>query len=282
MATQIFQVLSSFLKHYTFSSILLIGGTETHIDSEKFSKHGGNIVIATPGRLEEIIDTVSIFNTKSLEMLILDEADRLLDMGFSKSISSMFSIFYLENLDILSSLPKQRRTGLFSATSTGEVKSLIRAGMRNPVSIQVTVEDKDGKSSNQKTPTSLSNYYTILPGDQKLLALINYLTEHTDKKIIVFFLTCAIVDYFEKILNLLPQMKGVKVTAIHGKMHQNKREKIYSDYTASSAGILLTTDLIARGVDIPDVDTILQYEAPQDPSFYVHRYLATIIDFVLF
>lgn len=257
LAGQIFAVLEKFMPSIPeLSSILLVGGTESSQDFEYFRINGGNIVVATPGRLEETMAHLPEFNVSKLEMLILDEADRLLDMGFEKSINT-----------ILKKLPKQRRTGLFSATQTSQVEQLIRAGLRNPAVIEVSVDSKNS----QATPATLNNYYMILEADAKLATLVDYLLHNSDKKIVVFFLTCAMVDYFYKILSELSQTSELQVIALHGQMPQNKRTSIYKGFLEATSSILLTTDLIARGVDIPLVDTIIQYDPPQDPSFYIHR-----------
>lgn len=155
LATQIYHVLEHFLKFLPqFTGQLFTGGYNPMIDIEKFKENGANIIVSTPGRLVDMFERRDdSFNfsahTKSLEVLVLDEADRLLDMGFEKSINT-----------ILSYLPKQRRTGLFSATQTKEVEDLIRAGLRNPVS--VTVKEKPtSQGHTQRTPAQLKNFYMI-------------------------------------------------------------------------------------------------------------------------
>lgn len=116
--------------------------------------------------------------------MILDEADCLLSLGFEKSLNSILQI-----------IPKQRRTGLFSATQTTEVVKLIRAGLRNPVS--VVVRDKNQRT---RMPASLENFYAIVEPDKKFQALIKFVDTYKDQKILVFFSTCACVDYFSYLL----------------------------------------------------------------------------------
>jgi ATP-dependent RNA helicase DDX55/SPB4 len=214
------------------------------------------LVLLFSGRLEDTLFRVKEFNTRKLEVLVLDEADRLLDMGFEKSLNK-----------ILSRLPKQRRTGLFSATQTSQVEALMRAGLRNPAIISVKVEDKQGQASTQATPTSLRNYFAMVEPDTKLAHLVRYLAQHPDRKIIVFVLTCAMVDYFGKILPEIPQLAERSASggihALHGQMVQKKRTAIYDEFVQSQNGVLIATDLIARGVDIPDVDCIIQFDPPQ-------------------
>ncbi|KAF2987538.1 hypothetical protein EK904_013211 [Melospiza melodia maxima] len=256
LAIQIDEVLSHFTKHFpTFSQILLIGGRNPMEDVEKFKEHGGNIIVATPGRLEDLfrrkaegLDLASC--VKALDVLVLDEADRLLDMGFEASLNA-----------ILDFLPKQRRTGLFSATQTQELESLVRAGLRNPVRISVK-EKGVAASSTQKTPTRLENFYMICKADEKFNQLVHFLRQHKQEKHLVFFSTCACVEYYGKALESL--IKQVKIMSIHGKM-KHKRNKIFTE------GILVCTDVMARGIDIPEVHWVLQYDPPSSASAFVHR-----------
>uniref|UniRef100_A0A2K5H716 ATP-dependent RNA helicase n=1 Tax=Colobus angolensis palliatus TaxID=336983 RepID=A0A2K5H716_COLAP len=221
LAVQIDEVLSHFTKHFPqFSQILWIGGRNPGEDVERFKQQGGNIIVATPGRLEDMfrrkaegLDLASC--VRSLDVLVLDEADRLLDMGFEASINT-----------ILEFLPKQRRTGLFSATQTQEVENLVRAGLRNPV--RVSVKEKGvAASSVQKTPSRLENYYMVCKADEKFNQLVHFLRNHKEEKHLVFFSTCACVEYYGKALEAL--VKGVKIMCIHGKM-KYKRNKIFMEF----------------------------------------------------
>ncbi|MEE6504142.1 hypothetical protein FKM82_005076 [Ascaphus truei] len=262
LAVQIDEVLSCFTEHFPqFSQILLIGGSNPVEDVRKFKEHGGNIIVATPGRLEDMfrrqadgLDLVSC--VKTLDVLILDEADRLLDMGFEASINT-----------ILGFLPKQRRTGLFSATQTQEVENLVRAGLRNPVRIAVK-EKGVAASCTQKTPTRLQNYYMICKADEKFNYLVGFLRQRKQEKHLVFFSTCACVEYYGKALEAL--VKNVTVMSIHGKM-KHKRNKIFTDFRKLNSGILVCTDVMARGIDIAEVNWVLQYDPPSNASAFVHR-----------
>ncbi|XP_071619156.1 ATP-dependent RNA helicase DDX55 isoform X1 [Heliangelus exortis] len=262
LAIQIEEVLSHFTKHFPrFSQILLIGGRNPMEDVEKFKEQGGNIIVATPGRLEDLfrrkadgLDLASC--VKSLDVLVLDEADRLLDMGFEASLNT-----------ILDFLPKQRRTGLFSATQTQEVENLVRAGLRNPVRIAVK-EKGVAASSTQKTPTRLENYYMICKADEKFNQLVHFLRHRKQEKHLVFFSTCACVEYYGKALESL--IKQVKIMSIHGKM-KHKRNKIFTEFRKLPGGILACTDVMARGIDIPEVHWVLQYDPPSSASAFVHR-----------
>ncbi|XP_068191450.1 ATP-dependent RNA helicase DDX55 [Antennarius striatus] len=262
LALQISEVTAQFIQKFPqFTQILLIGGSNPIEDVEKFKDQGANIVIATPGRLEDMfrrksdgLDLAS--SVKSLDVLVLDEADRLLDMGFEASINT-----------ILGYLPKQRRTGLFSATQTQELEKLVRAGLRNPV--RITVKEKGvAATSTQKTPSRLSNYYTICRAEDKFNSLVTFLRQHKHEKHLVFFSTCACVEYYGRALETL--IKKVTIHCIHGKM-KHKRNKIFADFRSLKSGILVCTDVMARGIDIPDVNWVLQYDPPSSASAFVHR-----------
>ncbi|KAM6241775.1 ATP-dependent RNA helicase DDX55 isoform 2-T2 [Spheniscus humboldti] len=168
---------------------------------------------------------------------------------------------------ILDFLPKQRRTGLFSATQTQEVENLVRAGLRNPV--RISVKEKGVAASNtQKTPTRLENYYMICKADEKFNQLVHFLRQHKQEKHLVFFSTCACVEYYGKALESL--IKQVKIMSIHGKM-KHKRNKIFTEFRKLPGGILVCTDVMARGIDIPEVHWVLQYDPPSSASAFVHR-----------
>ena len=251
LASQISEVLAEFLKDSDgrLNYQLFIGGNKVEKDIEKFEEHGGNIVIGTPGRLEDLLLGKSVGITqglnkfvtglKSIEMLILDEADRLLSLGFETALNT-----------ILGFCPKQRRTGLFSATQTSEVSSLIRAGLRNPA--VVVVKDESRTEDNQRTPSSLENFYLLCEAKTKLTVLLDLLSSRKSEKVMLFAATCACVDYFSLLLRHILS-SSFKLFSIHGKM-KKKRHKIFSQFRSSPTGIMICTDVMARGIDIPDVD----------------------------
>ncbi|XP_045175115.2 ATP-dependent RNA helicase DDX55-like isoform X2 [Mercenaria mercenaria] len=262
LAQQIFEVVRCFGKEVPDLSVsLVIGGKNNHQENENVA----NIIIGTPGRLEAMFEKKQGSQelarcVKSLEMLVLDEADRLLDLGFEASINT-----------ILSYLPKQRRTGLFSATQTAEVEKLIRAGLRNPVrvSIKEKARTQDSLSGDeiQRTPSTLKNYYMILNSDEKLNQLVAFIQSHRKQKIMVFLSTCAGVDYFSKILQ--PLLKKSQLYCIHGKM--KNRKKVISRFKSQGGGVLVCTDVMARGIDIPEVNWVIQYDPPTSAAVFVHR-----------
>ncbi|PNY26130.1 ATP-dependent rRNA helicase SPB4 [Tolypocladium capitatum] len=244
---------------------LLVGGTTTTAqDLSFFLRHSPNLLISSPGRLVELLSSPHVHCPQSsFEMLVLDEADRLLDLGFKQDLQG-----------IISHLPKQRRTGLFSASVSEAVSEIIRVGLRNPVKIEVRVKMKDGGIlEDRKTPASLQMAYMIKPASQKLPALSQLLERLpvTPQRSIVFLSTCAAVDYLQHVLpSLLPA--GFALIPLHGKHPAKVREKNFNRFlTSVSPTILLTTDLAARGLDIPQVDLIVQIDAPSDPKVFIHR-----------
>ncbi|EED92238.1 predicted protein, partial [Thalassiosira pseudonana CCMP1335] len=248
--------------------LLLVGGASVSAvahDLQQFQKLKSDIVIGTPGRVEDVLTRFDNIDVSELEVLILDESDVLLDMGFEVTLTS-----------ILSRLPRMRRTGLFSATNTSGVKKLcVKSGMRNPVVVDVAVSAivKSKGNSQQATPSSLTNYYIISPLDEKLSRLLSFLTQHSNEKVIVFFLTCACVEYYSSVLKELKlPCKGYEYEALHGKLVQKRREKAMERFREKTEGsALLCTDVAARGLDISDVSWTIQFDAPVDPSSYVHR-----------
>ncbi|KND03357.1 uncharacterized protein SPPG_02400 [Spizellomyces punctatus DAOM BR117] len=240
--------------------MLFIGGNNVQEDVQRFQREGAQVVIGTPGRLDDLLKRSAVFSTKELEVLVLDEADRLLDMGFEQTLTS-----------IIQRLPKQRRTGLFSATMSDALNQLVRVGLRNPVRVQVKVESLT-QQEEQCTPSSLEIGYVICTPEQKLVQLMRFLKREKDKKFIVYFATCACVDYFFKVLSNLPDLKEFSFHSLHGKMDPKRREAVYKKFTsAPSSSVLVCTDVAARGLDIPDVDYVIQFDPPQDPKSFAHR-----------
>lgn len=187
------------------------------------------------------------------EILILDEADRLLDYGFQKSLDT-----------ILSYLPRQRRTGLFSATQTKQLQDLIRAGLRNPVLVSVSVK------AQHSTPEELHNYYLISKNNNKLASLVTFFECKNIQKALLFLPTCATVDYWSGVFPTIFGKFSVPILSIHGKMKE-KRKKVLERFKKLERGLLICTDVLARGIDIAEVDWVLQWDPPANASAFVHR-----------
>ena len=287
LATQIFDVFSQFTSFYrSIRCILLVGGSSVEENINDFTENGGQIVVGTPGRIIDIKKKCLQFNLKKLEVFVLDEADTLLDMGFKDAINQIFSW-----------LPKQRRTGLFSATQTKETQELARAGLRNPVSISVRVQQKSGagnKDKNEKvqtmaTPSTLTNAFAICEYDHRPGFLVSFLQQHVNDKIIIFCATCACVEYYSLAFERLCKQdelfpKSFTVVGFHGKMVPKKRKGLYQRFVSvhSAGAVMFCTDVAARGIDIPDVDYIVQLAAPKDPDFFVHRCVLSVYSLLSF
>jgi ATP-dependent RNA helicase DDX55/SPB4 len=241
---------------------LLLGGTTTPAqDLSSFLKNSPNLLISTPGRLLELLSSPHVHCPQSsFEVLVLDEADRLLDLGFKDDLQK-----------ILARLPKQRRTGLFSASVSEAVGEIVRVGLRNPVKIAVKVKSAGG--DDKRTPASLQMSYLLTPASHKFPALFSLLSqlEPVPQKSIVYVSTCAAVDYFQHVLSAaLPAQ--FSLVPLHGKHPPNVRHKNFTRFiNAVSPTILLTTDVAARGLDIPQVDLVVQVDPPTDPKVFLHR-----------
>ena len=242
---------------------LLLGGSTTAAqDLSTFLKTSPNLLIATPGRLLEILSSPYVHAPQSsFEVLVLDEADRLLDLGFKDDLTRIINL-----------LPKQRRTGLFSASVSEAVDQVIRVGLRNPVRIAVRVKGANGVED-KRTPASLRMTYAITKPSHKLPALVTVLKELDPPPLrtIVYLSTCAAVDYFQAVLpTILPQ--DISLVPLHGRHPSNVRQKNFVRFSNSaSPTLLLTTDVAARGLDIPSVDLVVQVDPPSDPKVFLHR-----------
>ncbi|KAI0035944.1 P-loop containing nucleoside triphosphate hydrolase protein [Vararia minispora EC-137] len=266
LATQIHSVFQLFLQSQPDDApqypppLLLVSSNQSSPaqDVKRFLETGADIVIGTPGRVEEFLlgKGKNAVSTKELDILILDEADRLLDLGFHQCLTR-----------ILSCLPKQRRTGLFSATMTDAdaMSELVRAGLRNPARIVVKVQSKN---SNRLLPRSLKIYDMVCRPSEKLVQLSRIVEHetsvHNSARLIIYFATGACVDYFYRLFSL------------HGHLPPAARTKTLSSFTSapctpSSPALLLATDVAARGLDLPDVDVVVQFDPPSDTKAFTHR-----------
>ncbi|KAJ3788741.1 P-loop containing nucleoside triphosphate hydrolase protein [Lentinula aff. detonsa] len=253
LAVQIFEVLRSIGGYHSFSAGLVIGGKNLKDERERLSRM--NILVATPGRLLQHMDQTFGFESDNLKLLVLDEADRILDMGFSRTLSAL-----------LSHLPKPRQTLLFSATQTRSVKDLARLSLQNPVSIGVNAADDPSASS---IPTNLEQHYLVCTLDHKLSILWSFIKSHLQSKIIVFASSCKQVRFmFETFCKMHP---GMPLIHLHGKQKQTTRLSMYDKFTQSKHAVLFATDIAARGLDFPSVDWVLQLDAPEDADTYIHR-----------
>ncbi|KAL4398844.1 ATP-dependent RNA helicase Dbp4 [Malassezia pachydermatis] len=251
LAMQIFDVLRSIGGSHTFSAGLVIGGKDLKHEQDRLRKM--NILVATPGRLLQHLDQTVGFDASHLQVLVLDEADRILDMGFANTLNA-----------ILEHLPPNRQTLLFSATQTRKVKDLARLSLREPE--YVAVRDTDEATT---TPQHLEQYYMIVSLPQKLDMLFSFLRTHTQCKVLVFMSSCRQVQFAHEVFCRL--RPGLPLMALHGKQKQTRRLKIFSDFSRSKHAALFATDIAARGLDFPAVDWVVQVDAPDSSDTYIHR-----------
>ncbi|KAM7410694.1 hypothetical protein PAMA_001907 [Pampus argenteus] len=250
LAYQTFEVLRKVGKNHEFSAGLIIGGKELKSEAERI--HRTNIVICTPGRLLQHMDETAAFHASNLHMLVLDEADRILDMGFADTLNA-----------IVENLPTSRQTLLFSATQTKSVKDLARLSLKDPEYVWVHEKAKFS------TPATLEQSYVACELHQKVNMLFSFVRSHLKKKIIVFFACCKEVQYlFRVFCRLRP---GMPILALHGKQHQMKRVEVYNDFLRKQNAVLFATDIAARGLDFPAVNWVLQFDCPEDADTYIHR-----------
>ncbi|KAI7834936.1 ATP-dependent RNA helicase HAS1 [Kickxella alabastrina] len=251
LALQIFGVARDLLRFHTQTFGIVIGGANRKAEADKLIK-GVNILIATPGRLLDHLQNTKGFIFKNLKTLIIDEADRILENGFEDEMKAIIKIMPQE----------ERQTMLFSATQTTKVEDLARISLKKgPLYINVD----EGKE--RATAEGLEQGYVVCESDKRFLLLFTFLKRNLKKKVIVFFSSCNSVKYHAELLNYI----DVPVLDLHGKQKQQKRTNTFFEFINADKGILLCTDVAARGLDIPSVDWIIQYDPPDDPRDYIHR-----------
>lgn len=250
LALQIFDELVKIGKRHSFSAGLLIGGKNVKDEASRI--YGMNILVCTPGRLLQHMDETPEFDCTQLQVLVLDEADRILDMGFAKTLNA-----------IVENLPRDRQTMLFSATQTKSVKDLARLSLKDPEFLSVHAD------SQTATPLKLQQVYSIVEVQEKMDVLWSFIKTHLKCKIIVFLNTCKQTRFvFEAFRKLRP---GIPLRALHGKMKQMKRMAVYYEFNEAKSMVLFATDIASRGLDFPSVDWVVQVDCPEDAAQYIHR-----------
>ncbi|CAK1357569.1 unnamed protein product [Cercospora beticola] len=251
LALQIFGVARELMEHHSQTFGIVIGGANRRAEAEKLAK-GVNLLIATPGRLLDHLQNTPGFVFKNVKALVIDEADRILEVGFEDEMRQIVKI-----------LPKDdRQTMLFSATQTTKVADLARVSLRERP-LYINVDDKEEHS----TVAGLEQGYVICDSDMRFRLLFTFLKKHPQKKIIVFFSSCNCVKYYSELLNYI----DLPVLDLHGKQKQQKRTNTFFEFCNAKSGTLICTDVAARGLDIPAVDWIVQFDPPDDPRDYIHR-----------
>ncbi|KAL9664931.1 hypothetical protein QQ045_020340 [Rhodiola kirilowii] len=237
------------MKHHTQTVGLVIGGADRRKESELLLK-GVNLLVATPGRLLDHLRSTKGFVFKNFKFLVIDEADRILEQNFEEAMKQILSI-----------LPKERQTALFSATQTDKVRDLAALSLKDPTYISV---DGGRKSA---TNDGLEQGYCVVPCEKRFLVLYTFLKRSKLKKVMVFFSSKASVKYHAELLRYI----NVECSFIYGDLDQDKRTKTFFDFCSVEKGIMLCTDVFGRGLDIPGVDWVVQYDPPDNPTEYIHR-----------
>ncbi|KAK8086498.1 P-loop containing nucleoside triphosphate hydrolase protein [Apiospora phragmitis] len=227
LALQIFGVARELMKHHSQTYGVVIGGANRRAEAEKLSK--GN-----------------------LRSLVIDEADRILEIGFEDEMKQIIRILPSEN----------RQSMLFSATQTTKVEDLARMSLR-PGPLFINVEEEQKFS----TVEGLEQGYVLCEADKRFLLLFSFLKKNQKKKVIVFCSSCNSVKYYVELLNYI----DLPVLELHGNLKQQKRTQTFFEYCNAKSGALICTDVAARGLDIPAVDWIIQFDPPDDPRDYIHR-----------
>ncbi|KAI1311122.1 P-loop containing nucleoside triphosphate hydrolase protein [Xylaria venustula] len=251
LALQIFQVATELMKHHSQTYGIVIGGANRRAEADKLSK-GINLLVATPGRLLDHLQNTQGFVYKNLRTLVIDEADRILEVGFEDEMRQIIKV-----------LPSEKRqTALFSATQTTKVEDLARISLR-PGPLYINVDE----AKEHSTVEGLEQGYVVCEADKRFLLLFSFLKKNAKKKIIVFLSSCNSVKYYSELLNYI----DLPCLDLHGKQKQQKRTTTFFSFVNAKSGILICTDVAARGLDIPAVDFIVQLDPPDDPREYIHR-----------
>ena len=248
LAMQIDQQLEGLAYFTGLSSIAIYGGGDgTIFTQEKQAlKEGADIVICTPGRMIAHLNNDYV-KTQGLKYLVLDEADRMLDMGFISDI-----------LKIVSHVPKNRQTLLFSATMPKEIKILAHKILQNPFEINIATS---------KPAERILQLAYVVYNKQKNSLISHLLKNNHGKSILVFCSTKSSTKELSRTLN----NAGMKVSEIHSDLDQKQREEVMLKFRNKQINILVATDILSRGIDVEDIDLIINYDVPHDGEDYIHR-----------
>ncbi len=246
LAAQVAESIKTYGKHVPYSSTVIFGGVGINPQLAAIRK-GVDIVIATPGRLLDIAGQKGI-DFSALECLVLDEADRMLDMGFIHDIKKLMKL-----------MPQKRQTLLFSATFSPEIKTLASGLLKNPVLVEVARQNK--------TADQISQVVHFVDKRRKRELLSQLIKTKDWRQVLVFTRTKHGANKLTKELELY----GISAAAIHGNKSQGARTKALASFKANEIRVLVATDIAARGLDIDLLPHVVNYELPNVPEDYVHR-----------
>ena len=246
LAAQVSESVRTYGRHMHFKSAAIYGGVSPKTQIDKI-RNGLDIVIATPGRLLDLAQQKAI-DLSSVEILVLDEADRMLDMGFIRDIRKIFRF-----------LPAQRQNLLFSATFSNDIRRLANDLLDNPAEIQIAARNMPADRIRQ----------TVFPVDKRRKReLLSYrIGKHNMQQVLVFTRTKHGANRLAEQL----QKDGINATAIHGNKSQGARTRALADFKSGKARVLVATDIAARGLDIDGLPHVVNFELPHVPEDYVHR-----------
>ena len=265
LAQQIDQQMEGFGFYVPFSSVAIYGGKDNGAWGTQVTglQKGADIVIATPGRLLSQMNIYDI-DFSGIKYFILDEADRMLDMGF-----------YDDIMTIVRKLPQDRQTILFSATMPPKIRQLAKTIMRKPVEVQIAVS---------RPPETIKQMHEFVDEGKKVEAVLACLTAKRSysetvlqcngptaegglKKVIVF------AGKKQRVKDLTRTLRSLKIDAraMHSDLEQHERDQVMLDFRNGKIGVLVATDVVARGIDVTDVPLVINYDVPHDPEDYVHR-----------
>ncbi|KAF8386368.1 hypothetical protein PRIPAC_75510, partial [Pristionchus pacificus] len=247
LAFQIAQQFEALGTSIGVMTAVIVGGVDMVTQAMALAKRP-HIIVATPGRLVDHLENTRGFNLKALKFLVMDEADRILNMDFEAELDKILKV-----------VPRDRNTYLFSATMTKKVAKLERASLKDPARVEV--------NTRYKTVDKLKQNYLFIPHKYKEAYLVYMLNELFGSSVIVFTATCAAAM---KTAMLLRQL-GMQAVPLHGQMSQQKRLGSLNKFKSKARNILVCTDVASRGLDIPHVDAVMNYDVPAQSKDYVHR-----------
>ena len=246
LAAQIHESFKAYGRHARLKAAVIYGGVGQQQQSQAMM-HGVDVLVATPGRLLDLIGQ-RLVDIRSVEYLVLDEADRMLDMGFIHDMRK-----------IVAMLPADRQTLFFSATLPAEVRELADSMLRDPLEV---------RTAPRSTPAeTVSQSVYFVPKKEKKALLVKLLEEEATGRVIVFARTKHGADKLHRDLD----KAGIRAAAIHGNKSQAQRERALAAFKSPRPPVLVATDIAARGIDVDDVAHVINFELPHEPETYVHR-----------
>uniref|UniRef100_A0A0V0GAG2 ATP-dependent RNA helicase n=1 Tax=Triatoma dimidiata TaxID=72491 RepID=A0A0V0GAG2_TRIDM len=279
LALQTYECFQKLVRAFTWLVPgILIGGEKRKSEKARIRK-GITILIGTPGRLLDHTKRTKSLSLCNVQWLVLDEADKLLDLGYEEAVGNLLEVLRMDQSDDLERT-KAVQTVLLSATLTPGVERLAGLALNSPVRLDASESktenlNADDVLSHFIIPQTLDQKYVIVPTKLRLVLLsatikYHYQLEETNK-ILIFMATQDMVNFYTELLKNISEMKNISFFKLHGNMTQIGRTEVFKKFRSTVSGVLLCTDVGARGLDLPKTDVIIQYNAPPNPADYVHR-----------